>query len=142
MKNAILLLTGLLVLIGLRLIVPIVTRLRGKRELPEILEYLAKSLPPAIIALLAVSCIVDLDFSNFTFGFSQAIGVVLAGVFCCWTQTRKGTIKKNPEKPRRFDIIDIIRKLNLQDNVAILIGVGAFIISYQCLQHIPNILGF
>ena len=54
--------------------------LGGKREVPEVVKYLGKALPPAIMAILVVYCLKGISFFAGSKGIPEflAIGLVVA----------------------------------------------------------------
>lgn len=56
----------------------------GKREVPKLISYLGKYLPPAIIATLVIYCIKDIDFYGITHGLPELIGVAVVAGLHLW----------------------------------------------------------
>ena len=49
----------------------------GKKELPNYVQYLGYALPPAIMVILVVYCLRNIEISTFPFGLAEIISVVL-----------------------------------------------------------------
>ncbi|MGI5984432.1 MAG: branched-chain amino acid transporter AzlD [Clostridiales bacterium] len=56
----------------------------GKKELPERASYLGNSLPTAIMAILVVYCLRNIDFSVFPHGLAEFISVLLVAFLQIW----------------------------------------------------------
>lgn len=52
----------------------------GSRPLPEIMRYLGKELPPAIMSVLVIYCLRDTNFGDFPFGLPELAACVLVVV--------------------------------------------------------------
>lgn len=61
----------------------------GKRQLPESIVYLGKMLPAAIMAVLVVYCIKDVDFSAGSRGIPELVSIGLVALLHLW---RKNTL--------------------------------------------------
>ena len=55
-----------------------------KRETPAIITYLGKVLPFAIMGMLVVYCLKDVDFLSAPFGAPEIIGCVIVAVLHLW----------------------------------------------------------
>lgn len=51
--------------------------LGGKKDLPEYVKYLGSALPPAIMVILVVYCLRNIQISSFPFGMAEIISVLL-----------------------------------------------------------------
>lgn len=49
----------------------------GKRPLPKIMQYLAKVLPSAIMVILVIYCLRNIDFTNKPFGLVEISASIL-----------------------------------------------------------------
>lgn len=49
----------------------------GNRPLPEIMRYLGKVLPPAIMTVLVIYCLRNISFSQFPFGLPEIVASAL-----------------------------------------------------------------
>jgi len=56
---------------------------RNKR-IPDIIQYLGKILPPAIIATLVVYCVKNINFYNFPSGFAEMISIAVVVMVHLW----------------------------------------------------------
>lgn len=54
------------------------------RKPPEIIRYLGRALPPAMLALLVVYCLRGMDFSAFPFGLSEIIACAVVAALHLW----------------------------------------------------------
>ena len=56
----------------------------GNRPLPKVIRYLGKALPPAIMTVLVIYCLLDISFSQSPFGIPElaacALVVILQAV--------------------------------------------------------------
>ena len=57
---------------------------RGKREMPESLMRLGKMLPSAIMAVLVVYCLKDVNFTSEHYGASEMLCIAITVVFHAW----------------------------------------------------------
>lgn len=51
---------------------------------PKYIEYIGKYLPPAVIAMLIIYCLRNVNISTFPFGIPEAIGVVTVAILHIW----------------------------------------------------------
>ncbi len=56
----------------------------GEREVPEIVRYLGRVLPPAVIGLLLVLCLKDIDIFGSSHGIPEIVSVALIVVLHRW----------------------------------------------------------
>ena len=56
----------------------------GKRKIPLIIDYLGKYLPPAIIAILVIYCIKDIQITGHTHGIPELIGIATVAALHMW----------------------------------------------------------
>ena len=56
----------------------------GKRETPEVITYLGKYLPYAIMAMLVVYCLKSVNLLAAPFGLPELIGVVVVVLLHLW----------------------------------------------------------
>jgi len=56
---------------------------RGRKP-PEVIRYLGRALPPAMLTLLVVYCLRGMDFSAFPFGLSEVIGCAVVAALHLW----------------------------------------------------------
>lgn len=61
----------------------------GKRQVPQVVRYLGKVLPPAIMAILVVYCMKSVDFFGPTHGLPEIIASLVVVVLHLW---RKNTL--------------------------------------------------
>ena len=61
----------------------------GKRQVPEVVKYLGKVLPPAIMAILVVYCMKSVDFFSGTHGLPEIIASFVVVALHLW---RKNTL--------------------------------------------------
>ena len=52
----------------------------GNRQVPKVVLYLGKVLPPTIIATLVIFCLRNVDFMTGNHGVCELIGILTAGV--------------------------------------------------------------
>ena len=57
---------------------------RDGRKTPEIVTYLGKVLPCAIMGMLVVYCLKDVDFLSQPFGIPEILGCVFVAVLHLW----------------------------------------------------------
>ncbi len=56
----------------------------GKHKVPEVIAYLGKVLPPAIIVTLVVYCIKDVDFTAAWHGAPELIAIAVTALLHLW----------------------------------------------------------
>ena len=56
---------------------------RGRKP-PEIIKYLGRALPPAMLTLLVVYCLRGMDFFAFPFGLSEVIACAAVAALHLW----------------------------------------------------------
>lgn len=56
----------------------------GKKQPPAVITYLGKVLPCAIIGMLVVYCMKDVDISAFPHGLPELIGCVIVALLHIW----------------------------------------------------------
>lgn len=56
----------------------------GNRKVPEIIKYLGKILPPAIIGVLIIYCIKDSYNLQFNTFLPQILGIIITAVMHLW----------------------------------------------------------
>lgn len=56
----------------------------GNREVPKIITYLGKVLPPAVMAILIVFCLRNIDFLTGTHGFPELVSVLAVVLLHLW----------------------------------------------------------
>lgn len=56
----------------------------GKRRVPEMVHYLGRILPPAIMAALVVYCLKDADIFSADHGLPEFLAVILTGLLHLW----------------------------------------------------------
>lgn len=56
----------------------------GKRQVPKVVRYLGKVLPPAIMAILVVYCMKSVDFLSGTHGLPEIIASLVVVVLHLW----------------------------------------------------------
>lgn len=54
------------------------------KKVPDIIQYLGKILPPAIIATLVVYCVKNVNFYNFPSGFAEMISIAVVVILHLW----------------------------------------------------------
>ena len=52
----------------------------GSRQVPKVVTYLGKVLPPTIIATLVIFCLRNVDFLSGSHGIAEIIGIFTAGI--------------------------------------------------------------
>ncbi|MCM1568583.1 MAG: AzlD domain-containing protein [Roseburia sp.] len=57
---------------------------RGKKELPEAIKYLGRVLPPAIMMILVVYCLKNINFMTGSRGVPELLAVVLVILLHVW----------------------------------------------------------
>ena len=58
----------------------------GKKEVPAVITYLGKVLPPAIIATLIIYCVRSVDFTASPHGAAEIIAIVVTALLNIWKQ--------------------------------------------------------
>lgn len=61
----------------------------GKRNVPGVVSYLGRVLPPAIMAILVVYCMKDLNFRGPTHGMTEIVAALIVIILHLW---RKNTL--------------------------------------------------
>ena len=56
----------------------------GNRKIPPIIEYLGKVLPYAIMGMLVVYCLKDVDFLAAPFGLPELLGCAIVALLHVW----------------------------------------------------------
>ena len=56
----------------------------GHRKVPDMVLYLGRMLPPAIMAMWVIYCLKDIDFMSGSFGLPEIIACVLVVVLHLW----------------------------------------------------------
>ena len=56
----------------------------GKRQVPKVVRYLGKVLPPAIMAILVVYCMKNIDFLSGTHGMPEIIASLVVVILHLW----------------------------------------------------------
>lgn len=56
----------------------------GKKEVPAVITYLGKVLPPAIIATLIIYCVRSVDFTASPHGAAEIIAIVVTALLHIW----------------------------------------------------------
>ena len=56
----------------------------GKREIPEIVHYLGRVLPPAIMVILVIYCLKGISFLNSPYGISELLSVAVVVLLHVW----------------------------------------------------------
>ena len=56
----------------------------GKKEVPKIIRYLGEMLPPAVMVILIIYCLKDVDFSSWNSVLPQVISIALVVVLHLW----------------------------------------------------------
>lgn len=56
----------------------------GKKEIPEIVKYLGKVLPPAVVGMLVIYCLKAVNVVKFPFGLPEFIAVFVVIVLHVW----------------------------------------------------------
>ncbi len=79
-----LLIVGIMSLITLALRVFPFVVFGGKREIPKIILWLGKVLPPAVIGMLVIYCFKDVSFGTFPFGLPELIAVAVVALLHLW----------------------------------------------------------
>lgn len=51
---------------------------------PRYIVYIGKYLPPAVIAMLIIYCLRNINLSEFPFGIPEAIGIVTVAILHMW----------------------------------------------------------
>ena len=57
---------------------------KGKASTPPLVEKLGRLLPSAVIAMLVVYCLKDVDFLSTPFGLPQILGCTIVAVLHIW----------------------------------------------------------
>lgn len=56
----------------------------GKREIPEIVHYLGRVLPPAIMVILVIYCLKGISFFNSPYGIPELLSVAVVVLLHVW----------------------------------------------------------
>jgi len=56
----------------------------GGKETPQVIRYLGKALPYAIMGMLVVYCLRGVSFLQASYGFPQLLAVLLVVLLHCW----------------------------------------------------------
>ena len=56
----------------------------GKREIPEIVHYLGRVLPPAIMVILVIYCLKGISFLNSPYGIPELLSVAVVVLLHVW----------------------------------------------------------
>ena len=56
----------------------------GKREVPQTIKYLGKVLPPAIMAILVVYCLKNVNFLSGNYGLPEIIASLMVVLLHLW----------------------------------------------------------
>lgn len=56
----------------------------GKRQVPQLIVYLGKVLPPAVIAVLVVYCVKDTQWTNYKSFIPQIVSVLVVAAIHLW----------------------------------------------------------
>ena len=56
----------------------------GKREIPEIVHYLGRVLPPAIMVILVIYCLKGINFLNSPYGIPELLSVAVVVLLHVW----------------------------------------------------------
>ncbi len=56
----------------------------GKKEIPPIIRYLGKTLPPAVIALLIVYCLKNVSWTAAPHGFPEILCIAVVALLHIW----------------------------------------------------------
>lgn len=51
---------------------------------PKYIEYIGKYLPPAVIAMLIIYCLRNINLGAFPFGIPEAMGIVTVAILHMW----------------------------------------------------------
>jgi len=54
------------------------------KQVPEIIQYLGKLLPPAVIATLVVYCLKNVNFLSFPGGIPEIISIAVTAILHLW----------------------------------------------------------
>lgn len=57
---------------------------RGKRKVPQIVEYLGNTLPPAIMVILVIYCIKGISLKMNPYGIPELLGILAVAVLHVW----------------------------------------------------------
>ena len=82
-----------LAIIGVVALCTVLTRalpfwiLGGRKEVPATVQYLGKVLPPAIMAILVVYCLKDINLLEGSRGLSEFLAVALVAVLHLWKKS-------------------------------------------------------
>jgi len=56
----------------------------GKREIPDIIHYLGRVLPPAIMVILVIYCMKGISFLTSPYGLPELLSVVIVVLLHVW----------------------------------------------------------
>lgn len=56
----------------------------GKRDVPKIVLYLGNILPPAVICVLVVYCLRNINFSSLSGFVPELVSVIIVGILHIW----------------------------------------------------------
>ena len=56
----------------------------GKRDVPKIVLYLGNILPPAVICVLVVYCLRNINFSSMSAFVPELVSVIIVGILHIW----------------------------------------------------------
>ena len=56
----------------------------GKREIPKIVHYLGRVLPPAIMVILVIYCLKGISFLNSPYGIPELLSVAVVVLLHVW----------------------------------------------------------
>lgn len=56
----------------------------NKKATPKYIAYIGNYLPPAVMSMLIIYCLRNVDVLNFPFGLPEAIGIITVAVLHIW----------------------------------------------------------
>ena len=82
--------TRALIIVGIMSLITLILRVLpfllfgGKRKVPEIVLWLGRVLPPAVIGMLLIYCFKDVSFSSAPFGIPELIAAAVVALLHLW----------------------------------------------------------
>ncbi len=82
--------THALIIVGIMSLITLVLRVLpfllfgGKRKVPEIVLWLGRVLPPAVIGMLLIYCFKDVSFASAPFGLPELIAAAVVVLLHLW----------------------------------------------------------
>ena len=56
----------------------------GKKSTPQYIDYIGKYLPPAVISMLIIYCLRNINVYKFPFGLPEVMGVIVVSILHIW----------------------------------------------------------